>query len=111
MGPSRRPQDPRPPGAGRERFEHRPDARPLVPIAADSGGWPGGGTPARPVHPAWSSVDRGRLAAVSSLWTPGGEHRVPRSADAEPQDQAAAQGPDAGADEGESLDEAALRAE
>jgi hypothetical protein len=47
---------------------------------------------------------------VSSLWTPGGEHRVPRSADAEPQDQAA-QGPSAGADEEESLDEAALRAE
>ena len=47
---------------------------------------------------------------MSSLWTPGGEHRVPRSTDAEPQDQPA-QGPGNGADEEGPPDEAALRAE
>jgi hypothetical protein len=47
---------------------------------------------------------------VSSLWTPGGEHRVPRSTEAEQQDQAA-QAPGGGAEEDESLDEAALQAE
>jgi hypothetical protein len=47
---------------------------------------------------------------VSSLWTPGGEHRVPRSTDDEPQDQAA-RPPGADADDEQTLDEAALRAE
>ena len=83
-----------------------------------TGGRVGAGRRTGRRDPAWSSVVPGRLAAVSSLWTPGGEHPVGDRRDPEGSGggrSRSGRAPDDVEDDlsedAEGVDEAALRAQ